>query len=99
MVDCRRSLAVALGRLFRLRVGFHYFAGPVSRTPACAWWISATPERMGGWAIRAGDLLLGDQHGVLARPGRSRPASPKRSRRFHERGFFRGLLLKKRLEA
>ena len=50
-------------------LGFHFFAGSVSVSHAYVHLVEiGIPVRVGGLSVRPGDLLHGDQHGVISIP-------------------------------
>jgi regulator of RNase E activity RraA len=50
-------------------LGFHFFAGSVSVSHAYVHLVEiGIPVAVGGLTVRPGDLLHGDQHGVIAVP-------------------------------
>jgi regulator of RNase E activity RraA len=50
-------------------LGFHFFAGSVSVSHAYVHLVEiGVPVQVGGLTVRPGDIILGDQHGVLSIP-------------------------------
>lgn len=50
-------------------IGFHFFSGCVSVSHAYVHLVEVgIPVKVGGLAVRSGDLLMGDKHGVISIP-------------------------------
>jgi 4-hydroxy-4-methyl-2-oxoglutarate aldolase len=66
--------------------GFQFFAGNVTVSHAYAHIFQfGTPVEIGGLRIEPGDLLHGDQHGILKIPLEIAPSIPARARELQER--------------
>lgn len=66
--------------------GFQFFAGSVSVSHAYAHVFQfGTPLEIGGLKIEPGDLLHGDQHGVLKIPPEIAPSIPAKSQEIQEK--------------